>query len=126
MEAAAPDTPGTRFKLALGLVCLVLIAIAGLMLRAGNWLPALVPALAIVGLVRRVRWGRVLAVILFWLLLLVGVSFALPQAEFDQITGSQPQPLEVALAKFAACVTTALIGLHLLGRFKKEFRPGRF
>lgn len=126
MEATVPTTTGTRFWLALGFVCLALGVIAGLMLMAGNWVLALIPALAIAGVVRRVRWGRRLALVLLWLLLLIGVGQMLPSSESDEITGSKPQPLEVVLTKSAIFSSIALLGLHLLGRYAKEFRSSWF
>lgn len=126
MDAASPTPTDARAKLAIGVVCAVLAGIAGLMLKVGNWEIALVPALAIVGLARRVRWGRRLAVVLLWVMLLVGVGLMLPKTELDQISGSKPVPLEVAVMEFAVCVAFALLGLHLLGRYKKEFRAAWF
>ena len=123
MEAAVPPAADTRSKLAIGVVCLILAAMAGLFIKAWNWGLAVVPALAIMGLVRRVRWGRRSAAVLLWLLLLVGVGLMLPQGEGDQLTGSKPRPLEDALSEAFACIAAALLGLHLLGRYKNVFRP---
>ena len=120
--AAAPARSDTRSKLAIGLVCVVLAAMGCLVVRGGNWFLAVFPALAIAGLLRRVRWGRRLAVALLWLLLLGGVGSVFPQGEYDEITGSSPRPIEVTVALFVACVAFALLGLHLLGRYNKEFR----
>ena len=126
MESTAPTIPDTRFKVAMAVACIILAAMAGVPLYNGKWWFALVPALAIVGLVRRVMWGWGLAMVLLWLLLLLGVGFMLPQGEADAITGNKPVPLEEVLTKAAICIGLALVGLHLLGLYKKVFRPEWF
>ena len=118
----------TDFKLSIGFVCLVFAAIAAYGVMAGNvvsWTLAILCALVIVGLVRRVRWGRRWAVGLQWFLLFLGFALVMPPEAGVPVKQPFP-PLETAVLRMVVVCGVALLCLHLLGRHKKAFRDAWF
>ena len=77
-----------RFHLALAIVCFALAGSGAYAASNGAWFGVGIAILLLIGLIRRVRWGRNLAVAYFWLMLLLGVFSVMPsRIEGDQIMG---------------------------------------
>jgi hypothetical protein len=126
MEATWTPAQESRYRLARGLVCAVLACFAAyefyLRTEATIFFGAIF-TLAIVGLVRGVRWGRRLAVASSLLMLVVGIGAVLPARITESgLTGKEAPSTEVAVAQFIAIVVIALACLHVLGLYKDRFR----
>jgi hypothetical protein len=78
-------------------------------------------ALAIAGIARRVRWGRRLAVGLQCLLPLAGFGAVMPPQKGVPVSREMP-PVEAAMIGAAVLIGFALVCLHLLSLWKKDFR----
>ena len=116
-----------RFHAALAVVCLALAAVGAHAAFSGGWIVVGVTVLLLAGLIRRVRWGRNLAVAFFWLMLIMGVFSAMPsRIEGDQIMGRESAPVEQVVTELVVLCTVALVCLHLLGLYKGRFRKGWF
>ncbi len=106
---------------------MVLAAIQQLyrMLEGGieNGAIAVVLACGVVGLVRRVQWGRRIAVLFFWACLLVGLGLMSPFRAGDlMVGGMEPPTMWVLGAEFLVVAAVAITGLHHLGKHKALFR----
>ena len=78
---------------------------------------------AALGIYRRARWGRRLAVFLLWLAVVVGVGHVLPARLEGVPAGEAPGPWMAAL-QMIAITGLALASLHFLGKYKTQFRAG--
>jgi hypothetical protein len=127
MEATWTTGQESRYRLGRGFVCVVLACFAGYEFSIGTGITpfiGLTVVLAIVGVIRGVKWGRRLAVAACILLLIVfGVGSVLPaRMEGAQMTGTEAPELGRAVVEFVAVVVIALASLHILGRYKQRFR----
>ena len=120
------DQPTRRFWAAMSVVCACLASIAGVFILAGNWVLAIPFAAAIVGIVRRLRWGRRMALVFGWFSLFVGFGLMLPVEKGVEIPGHVPLPVEVVVAQAIVVCSMALVCIHLLGVYKRSFRAGWF
>ena len=110
-------------------VCLVLAGLAAFLASRGNWVAWIFAALlvlAIVGLVRRVRWGRRLALGMCWLMILVGFGSVLPPERVDGVAPPPIIAIEYAVTQMVVLCLVGLLCLHLLGRHRKAFRDTWF
>lgn len=105
MAALYELTRGAAFPLAVGIVLL-----------AGA-----------VGVYRRLRWGRVLAIITMWFLLLFAVGSIFPETvDAGRAPGVALPSAEVLGAQLVILSCLALASLHVLSRHKARFRSGWF
>ena len=118
------EQPTQRFWAAMSIVCASFASVAALAISAGNWVFAIPFALAIVGIVRRVRWARRLSLVLGWIALFTGFGLMLPVEKGMEVPGEVPIPLEVVVAEAIVVCSLALACIHLLGVYKKAFRAG--
>lgn len=99
----------------------VYVALNGRMINAAI---ATLLAIGIVGLMRRVRWGRRIAVAFLWGTVLVGFGALSPFNAGDLMAeGIEPPSLLTLGLRFAGLCAVALTGLHYLGKHKSMFRP---
>ena len=120
------EQPTGRFWVAMSIVCVSFASVAGWEMYAGNWVFAIPFALAILGLVRRVRWGRRLSLVLGWLALVTGFALMFPAEKGMEVPGEAPIPVEVVVAEAIVVCSMALVCLHLLGAYRKSFRAAWF
>jgi len=99
----------------------VYVALNGRMINAAI---ATLLAIGIVGIMRKVRWGRRIAVAFLWVLILVGFGALSPFNAGDLMAeGIEPPSLLTLGLRFAGICAVALTGLHYLGKHKAMFRP---
>lgn len=95
-------TRGTPFNVALGVVLLI----------------------ASVGQLKRLRWGRRMAVLFMWLLLVFAIGDILPaRIEADEALGRPPATPAQLVTQLILLCSVALGALHFLGRHKARYRP---
>ena len=127
MNAATLVEPPTgRFWAAMAVVCAVMGSVAAFEVSIGNWVVAIPFAAAIVGIVRRVTWGRRTAFFLGWVLLVGGFALMFPVEKGMEVPGQDALPTEVVVTEAIIVCSMALVCLHLLGVYKKSFRAGWF
>ena len=119
------EKPTGRFWAAMSVVCACLASIAGIFLLAGSWAFAIPFLATVVGILRRVQWGRRAALVLGWLSLIMGALWMTPLERGDE-PHQELVPVEVVVMQAAIVCSMALVCIHLLGVYKKAFRPGWF
>ena len=78
----------------------------------------------VVGVTRRVRWGRRIAVAFLWGSIIVGFGALSPFRAGDLMAeGIEPPSLLTLGLRFAGVCALALACLHYLGKHKSRFRP---
>ncbi len=92
--------------------------------RLFNATVALLLIAGVVGVTRKVRWGRWIAVAFLWGWILIGFGTINPFHAGDLIAiGIEPPSLLTLGLKFAGICAIALVCLHYLGKYKLLFRP---
>ena len=91
--------------------------------RPFNAIVAAVLIAGLVGIVRKVSWGRRIAVIFLWGSIVISFGRLSPFGAGDLMADGvePPSPLELGL-EFAAVCSIALVCLHYLGKYKSLFR----
>lgn len=77
------------------------------------------------GLIRRLRWGRAMSVIIMWLLLIFAIGSILPaRIEGDDALGVESPSAEMLIVQLVVLCSVAIASLHFLSKFKDRFRSG--
>lgn len=113
------------------MVVAVLMAVAALhqvyVAMEGRLINACMAALLIagvVGITRRLRWGRRIAVAFLWGSIIIGFGLLSPFRAGDLMAdGIEPPSMTALGLEFAVISTIALGCLHYLGKHKLLFRP---
>lgn len=75
------------------------------------------------GVVRALRWGRRMAVLFMWLLVVYAIGGVLPaRIEVDEARGRGPRSSTELIVELVLLSSVALGSLHLLGRHKARYR----
>ena len=121
--SSVPAPASWKSRAAILFVALVLGAMAVHQWTVGNTFITILPLAAIAGLLRSVRWGRRLAAVLMWLLLLFAIGNVLPaRIEVDEALGLAPATPAELWTQLAVMAGAALASLHILGVQKARFR----
>jgi hypothetical protein len=93
----------------------------------GRPINAVVAALlitGIVGITRKVRWGRRIAVAFFWGSIIISFGALSPFNAGDLMAeGIEPPSILTLGLRFAGVCAIAIVCLHYLGKHKSMFRP---
>jgi hypothetical protein len=127
-NAAAP-LPPVELRIAVAAVAFLMGAAAlhqGYVAVAGEPFNAAVAVILIagaVGLVRKVRWGRRVAVLFLWVAILAAFGSLSPFMAGDLMAqGVEPPSVPALVLRLAGVCAVALAGLHYLGKHKVRFR----
>jgi len=123
--AAIPERKTAGYRLSIGFVCLVLAGLAGFTVVRGGWHLTPILVIALVGILRGVRWGRRLGLFVFWMVLLSGLVMVMPPEKVDGYT-PEMVPIGTAIVRAAVLALLGLTCLHLLGRYRRSFRAEWF
>ena len=75
------------------------------------------------GVLRALRWGRRMAVLFMWLLVVYAIGGVLPaRIEVDEAQGRPPPSSMELIVQLVLLSSAALGSLHLLGRHKARYR----
>lgn len=126
-EASAGAPQEFRYSM---LVVAILMAAAALhqlyVAMDGRLINACVGALlvaGVVGVTRRVRWGRRIAVAFLWGSIIIGFGLLSPFRAGDlMVEGIEPPSLLMLVLQLSSVCAVALICLHYLGKHKHRFR----
>jgi uncharacterized membrane protein YoaK (UPF0700 family) len=84
---------------------------------------AILLLLSAAGLLRTVRWGRRMAVLFMWLLVVYAIGGVLPaRIEVDEAQARAPLSSTQLIVELVLMSGVALGSLHLLGRHKARYR----
>lgn len=86
-----------------------------------NGVVAVICAVGVVGLLRRLRWGRRIAVVFLWSRIFVSQGALSPPFDLTVEEMEKISLLFLSL-RFAGICVVAVACLHVLGRFKEYFR----
>lgn len=111
------------------MMCFVALALLAFSLHQAtrdqlfNWVVAALMALAAIGVLRGVRWGRRMALVFMWLLLLAAIGDVLPaRIEADQALGAPAATPGELWTELIVLSAVALASLHILATCESRFR----
>lgn len=118
-----------QFQATIYFVSAVQVAMAIYEISLGTeftWAVGVVLLASTVGLIRRLRWGHAMSVVMMWLLLVVAVGSILPaRIEGDEALGVESPTVATLVTQLIVMCSVALGSLHFLSKYKDRFRSGR-
>ena len=92
-----------------------------------NAIVAFILFLGAIGVYRRVRWGRRVALAFLWLIIFVTIGAISPFRAMDSVrAGIEPPSVVILVTLLLAASIFSLSCIHILGKNKERFRPRWF